>query len=280
MTQNDLADIISMTKIKMVRKMSFIEIRGVSFSYDKEKILDGIDMDIEEGDFVCLLGQSGCGKSTFLRLMAGLAAPECGSISVGGEKISGASLDRGVVFQDYSLFPWFSAGKNILLSLQQKFKDVPKEELKSRTLHYLREVGLDESVYDKYPNELSGGMRQRCAICRSFALNPPILLMDEPFGALDAVTRTRLQDMVLSLWKKDETSRKTILFVTHDVDEALFLASKIFVFGLRPSKIIFTCNVQRGERFSRDDLYSDPQTVTLRQQLIHILNKDIESKLS
>ena len=269
-----------MTKIKMVRKMSFIEIRGVSFSYDKEKILDGIDMDIEEGDFVCLLGQSGCGKSTFLRLMAGLAAPECGSISVGGEKISGASLDRGVVFQDYSLFPWFSAGKNILLSLQQKFKDVPKEELKSRTLHYLREVGLDESVYDKYPNELSGGMRQRCAICRSFALNPPILLMDEPFGALDAVTRTRLQDMVLSLWKKDETSRKTILFVTHDVDEALFLASKIFVFGLRPSKIIYACDVQRGERFSRDDLYSDPQTVTLRQQLIHILNKDIESKLS
>lgn len=180
--------------------MPFINIRNIHFSYGEEKILDNIDMDIERGDFVCLLGQSGCGKSTFLRLLAGLAAPSSGSIVINGKVVTGASLDRGVVFQDYSLFPWFTSGKNIVLSMQQKFRDMTKQDLKERAMFFLKRVGLDESVYNKYPNELSGGMRQRCAICRSFALDPPILLMDEPFGALDAVTRAHLQNLILSLW--------------------------------------------------------------------------------
>ncbi len=267
------------TNMELMNLMSLIEIRNVSFFYDKEQILNDINMDVEKGDFVCLLGQSGCGKSTFLRLMAGLAAPAGGSIAVDGAEIHGASLDRGVVFQDYSLFPWFSAGKNIRLSLQQKFRGESKDALKQRTLRYLKEVGLHESVYDKYPNELSGGMRQRCAICRSFALNPPILLMDEPFGALDAVTRSRLQDLILSLWKKDEPSRKTILFVTHDVDEALYLATKIYVFGLRPSRIIYSHDLGSDKSYSREELFSNPEIGELRHQLIQILNKDVESKL-
>lgn len=218
--------------------MPFINIRNIHFSYGEEKILDNIDMDIERGDFVCLLGQSGCGKSTFLRLLAGLAAPSSGSIVINGKVVTGASLDRGVVFQDYSLFPWFTSGKNIVLSMQQKFRDITKQDLKERAMFFLKRVGLDESVYNKYPNELSGGMRQRCAICRSFALDPPILLMDEPFGALDAVTRAHLQNLILSLWNQDSGTRKTIFFVTHDVEEALYLSTKIYVFGLKPSRVI------------------------------------------
>lgn len=258
--------------------MSNIKVENIVFSYDKELILKDINMEIESGDFVCLLGQSGCGKSTFLRLMAGLSEPDKGAIFIDGKPLNGASLDRGVVFQDYSLFPWLTTGRNIVLSLRQKFKDEGKKDLKLRTLKYMSKVGLDESVFYKYPNELSGGMRQRAAICRSFALDPPILLMDEPFGALDAVTRAKLQDMVLDLWRKEEESRKTIFFVTHDVDEALLLSTKIFVFGSSPSKIIYTHSFKEENR-KRDTLFSDKAMVDLRNKLIHIINKDIEEKL-
>lgn len=258
--------------------MHDIRVENIMFSYDKELVLENINMEIEAGDFVCLLGQSGCGKSTFLRLMAGLSDPDSGTILVGGEPINGASLDRGVVFQDYSLFPWLTTGKNIILSLQQKFKKESKKELKDRALYYLKKVGLDESTFDKYPNELSGGMRQRCAICRSFALDPPVLFMDEPFGALDAVTRAKLQDMILNLWSKDNENRKTILFVTHDVDEALFLATKIFVFGSNPSEIIYTHYFKDEEKVSHDVLFKNKETIELRNKLIQILNKDIGKK--
>lgn len=206
--------------------MPFINIRNIHFSYGEEKILDNIDMDIERGDFVCLLGQSGCGKSTFLRLLAGLAAPSSGFIVINGKVVTGASLDRGVVFQDYSLFPWFTSGKNIVLSMQQKFRDMTKQDLKERAMFFLKRVGLDESVYNKYPNELSGGMRQRCAICRSFALDPPILLMDEPFGALDAVTRAHLQNLILSLWNQDSGTRKLFFLL-------LTTLKKLFIFPQR-----------------------------------------------
>ncbi len=259
--------------------MHDIKVENIVFSYDKDLVLENINMEIEAGDFVCLLGQSGCGKSTFLRLMAGLSEPDSGTILVGNKPLHGASLDRGVVFQDYSLFPWLTTGKNILLSLQQKFKEENKKELKNRALYYLKKVGLDESTFDKYPNELSGGMRQRCAICRSFALDPPILLMDEPFGALDAVTRAKLQDMILDLWRKDNERRKTILFVTHDVDEALFLATKIFVFGSSPGQIIYTHSFKDKEKFSHDTFFENKEIIELRNKLIHILNRDIEEKL-
>lgn len=260
--------------------MQDVRVENIAFSYDKEFVLENINMEIEAGDFVCLLGQSGCGKSTFLRLMAGLAEPDSGRILVGDKQIRGASLDRGVVFQDYSLFPWLTTGKNIVLSLQQRFKNESKKELKERALYYLKKVGLDESTFSKYPNELSGGMRQRCAICRSFALDPPILLMDEPFGALDAVTRAKLQDMVLDLWRKDNENRKTIFFVTHDVDEALLLATKIFVFGSSPSQIIYTHSFKDEEKASREFLFESKETIELRNKLIHILNRDIEEKLN
>ena len=171
-------------------------------------------MRVDEGEFVCILGQSGCGKSTFLRLLAGLETPTGGSISMFGETIKGAGPDRAAVFQDYGLFPWMTAGKNIVLALKQKFPDMDKAELKAKALEMLGAVGLSPDVFDKLPKELSGGMKQRCAIARAFGMDSPVMLMDEPFGALDAVTRARLQDLLLELWNRQE-QRKTVFFVTH-----------------------------------------------------------------
>lgn len=259
--------------------MPAISVEGIGFFYDDEEVLRNIDMQIDSGDFVCLLGESGCGKSTFLRLMAGLAAPTSGSISIGGEPIRRAGLDRGVVFQDYGLFPWLTAGRNIMLSLRQKFRGSTKAELRTRTLQGLKDVGLDESIYKKYPFELSGGQRQRCAICRAFMLDPPVLLMDEPFGALDAITRARLQRVILKLWQKDEPHRKTILFVTHDVDEALLLANRIFVFGANPGRIIYDHKFEVGEKPDLDKMFEDERIVALRNTLIQVLNRDIAAKL-
>lgn len=261
--------------------MLYVTIKNLSFAYSDEPdklILKDINMEVEEGEFICLLGQSGCGKSTFLRLLAGLEDPTSGEIKFGGRAIDGASLDRGVVFQDYGLFPWMTAGENIMLALQQKFPQRGKKELKTIALNMLQKVGLDESVYRKLPKELSGGMKQRCAIARAFGIDPPVLLMDEPFGALDAVTRARLQTMVLELWAREEP-KKTVFFVTHDVDEALLLANRIFVFGQSPSNIIFECTVHK-EEFNQEALLEDAEIIKLRHTLIRHINKDVAMRIS
>ena len=179
--------------------MGDITVKNLSFSYggDERLILKDINMEIEAGEFVCILGQSGCGKSTLLRLLAGLEQPTTGEILMQGVSAEGASLDKGVVFQDYGLFPWMKAGENILLALRQRFPKKDKKELKQTAVEMLEAVGLSASVYNKFPKELSGGMKQRCAIAQALSVDPPILLMDEPFGALDAVTRARLQDLSL-----------------------------------------------------------------------------------
>ena len=212
--------------------MESVKIKDLSFAYEgtDKLILNEIDLNVDKGEFVCLLGQSGCGQSTLLRLLAGLETPSGGSVMIDGKEVKGASLNRGVVFQDYGLFPWMSAGENIMLALKQKYPKRDKKELEKIALEMIDEVGLSRDIYKKLPKELSGGMKQRCAIARAFSINPPILLMDEPFGALDAVTRARLQDLVQKLWMQDE-ERKTVFFVTHDVDEALLLGTKIYVLG-------------------------------------------------
>ena len=261
--------------------MHSIEVRNLSFAYDKECVLNHVNLNIDSGDFVCLLGKSGCGKSTLLRLLAGLSKPLEGEITINGEPVTGASLDRSVVFQDYSLFPWFTTGKNITLSLAQKYKDMSRSELKTKAIQFLKAVGLDETVFYKYPHELSGGMRQRCATCRSFALNPPVLLMDEPFGALDAVTRAKLQDMAHELWQNDASDRgcrKTVVFVTHDVDEALRLATKIFILGSSPSEIIYSCEIEQ-KGLGRQKIFENEDMVALRNKLIYEINRDIEVRL-
>ncbi len=268
---------------ELYTNMSYVTIKNLSFAYPDEAeklILKDINMNVEKGEFVCLLGQSGCGKSTFLRLLAGLEHPTNGEIFFGDEAINGASLERGMVFQDYGLFPWMTAGENIMLALQQKFPKRNKKELKEIAVNMLQKVGLDETVYRKLPKELSGGMKQRCAIARAFSIDPPVLLMDEPFGALDAVTRARLQVMVLELWAREDP-KKTVFFVTHDVDEALLLANRIFVFGQSPSNIIFECSVDK-ENFdiTREDQFENAEIIELRHTLIRHINKDVARRIS
>lgn len=256
--------------------MSDIKVHDLSFSYTQggKLILKDVNIDVNAGEFVCILGQSGCGKSTFLRLLAGLEKPTTGELLIDGKPISGASLTRGVVFQDYGLFPWMTAGENIMLALRQSFPDRDKKELKKIAIDMMGEVGLDPTVYKKLPKELSGGMKQRCAIAQAFSTNPPVLLMDEPFGALDAVTRAKLQDLVLKLWSED-TAKKTVFFVTHDVDEALLLANRIVVLGQSPSNIIFECKIPEEKRMTRSNQFANPDVLELRNELIEQINKDV-----
>ena len=194
--------------------MCYVKINDLSFAYEEGKvILDNINLDVDKGEFICILGQSGCGKSTLLRLIAGLELPSSGTVRIDGEQVTEASLSRGVVFQDYGLFPWMTAGKNILLALEQKFPKRKKNELKSIVMEKLGEVGLDESVYNKYPRELSGGMQQRCAIARALIKNPKMLLCDEPTGALDSATS---RDILVLLEKINAQYGTTMLIVTHN----------------------------------------------------------------
>ncbi len=264
---------------KVSGEMERMVIENISFEYVASKlILKDISMTVEAGEFLCFLGQSGCGKSTLLRLLAGLERPTSGRISMDGREVAGAGLDRGVVFQDYGLFPWMSAGDNIMLALRQRFPGRSKGELKDIAMARLREVGFDDAVYKKLPRELSGGMQQRVAIAQAFAIDPPVLLMDEPFGALDAVTRAMLQDLVLDLWSRHEP-KKTVFFVTHDVDEALLLASRIVVLGQSPSSIIFDGRNVPHSKALRDAPFENPKIVALRQNLIRQINKDVAARL-
>ena len=171
-----------------------------------------------------------------------------------------------------------TAGENIMLALKKKYKDKSKKELKAFAIEKLESVGLKAEVFTMLPKNLSGGMKQRCAIATAFGIDPPVLLMDEPFGALDAVTRAKLQDMVLELWAKEEP-KKNVFFVTHDVDEALLLANRIIVLGQSPSNIIYECVIPEDERPTRETQFDDPKVLKLRNTLIKYINGDIASHI-
>ena len=194
--------------------------------------LNGANLDIYDNEFICVVGPSGCGKSTLLNIIAGLHEATSGEVLVDGVKVEGTGVDRGVVFQQYALFPWLTVKKNVLfgLNLKKGMTDAEREEI---ALKYIKMVGLEKFV-DSYPKELSGGMKQRVAIARAYAVNPSILLMDEPFGALDAQTRTQLQTELLKTWEEE---RKTCFFITHDVEEAILLSSRVVVMSARPGRI-------------------------------------------
>jgi ABC-type nitrate/sulfonate/bicarbonate transport system ATPase subunit len=203
-------------------------IKDINFEIEDKFTPDGKDV----GEFLVLLGPSGCGKSTVLRLIAGLDRPTTGEVLVQGKPVEGPGRDRGMVFQKYTSFPWLTVAQNIEYGL--KINGAPKEEREKTVAHLVREVGL--SGFEKsYPDTLSGGMQQRVAIARTLALRPSVILMDEPFGALDAQTRADMQELLLRVWHE---SASTILFVTHDVDEAIYLADRIYVLSARPGTII------------------------------------------
>ena len=217
--------------------MPSIDLSAVRFCYknarQKTEALHGVDLSIADGEFVCVIGQSGCGKSTLLRLLAGLDMPDGGEISIGGQPVEGPGADRMIVFQDYALFPWLTAEKNISFALSRA-KRVPRAEAKRTAAEYLQKVGMAQAA-DYYPCQLSGGMKQRVAIARALAMDTDILLLDEPFGALDAKIRASLQELLLELWTNDGRKKKTVVFVTHDINEALILADRIVY--MQPGKI-------------------------------------------
>lgn len=193
--------------------------------------LNGVDLDIYENEFICVVGPSGCGKSTLLNIIAGLLEPTSGAVYVDGKKVEGTGTERGVVFQQYALFPWLTVLKNVMFGL--KLKGMRDEEARELAMKYIKMVELENFV-DSYPKELSGGMKQRVAIARAYAVQPEVLLMDEPFGALDAQTRTQLQAELTKTWQEE---KKTCFFITHDVEEAIILATKVIVMSARPGRI-------------------------------------------
>jgi NitT/TauT family transport system ATP-binding protein len=249
----------------------------VSVHYGAASILDRIRLEVPPGQRVSLLGASGSGKSTLLRLVAGLLKPSRGSLSWRGQPIQGASLERGLVFQDYSLFPWLSMVDNVALAVGKARPQADKAERREGAGHFLRQVGLEQAL-GKFPFELSGGMQQRGAIARLLALGSPLLLMDEPFGALDPVNRARLQDLLVEICEIAQP-RKTLVFVTHDVDEALYLGDRVVMLGSAPGRIIADLAVPPPRRRDRRTLFESTTFHRLREQIAVRLHADTLQRL-
>ncbi|SKB03820.1 ABC transporter ATP-binding protein [Aeromicrobium choanae] len=256
---------------------SRIELRNVGQTFwvrgDEDKklrefvALDGLDLDIRAGEFLTLVGPSGCGKSTVLDLISGLSAPTSGSITVDGTPITGPGLDRSVVFQQYTLLPWRSAQANIEFALEAK-GGLSRAQRAETAREYLDLVGLSEFA-GRYPHELSGGMKQRVAIARSLSYQPQVLLMDEPFGALDAQTRERLQEELVRIWQHTGT---TVVFITHDIEEAVFLGQRVAVMSGRPGRIKEIVTVDLDRSLAQDeDVRATPEFAAHRHHIWSLL---------
>jgi nitrate/nitrite transport system ATP-binding protein len=231
-------------------------------------IVKDFDLSIKRGEFVCLIGHSGCGKSTLLSMVAGLNDLTAGGIILAGRELVGPGPDRGVVFQSPCLLPWLTAFENVMLGIDQVFFTAPKYERRQIAEYYLTVVGLGEFMHRK-PAELSGGMRQRVGIARAFALSPKMLLLDEPFGMLDSLTRFELQQVLVDLWRRDQ---KTALMVTHDVDEALFLADRIVMMTNGPeAEVGDILHVEFPRPRVRKEVLDHPDYYRLREHLISFL---------
>jgi NitT/TauT family transport system ATP-binding protein len=261
---NPFTQYIALDSTALDPSVSGLKVDALHFSYNGTPVLLDINLAITEGEFVCLLGPSGCGKTTLLRLLAGLETPASGNLFWQGRPITGPSLERGVVFQDYSLFPWMTLVNNITLALAKSHPEASKKWRLNLAEEYLDLVGLTAAA-QKHPFELSGGMQQRGAIARTLALGSPVLLMDEPFGALDPVNRARLQDLVLDVWSS--SSATTVVFVTHDIEEALYLADRVVVLGSSPGRIIHELRVPFPRPRVRRKLAGSPDFQALREQI-------------
>jgi NitT/TauT family transport system ATP-binding protein/sulfonate transport system ATP-binding protein len=217
--------------------MSKLVIEGVARTFPATRggvptqALLPVDLGVEDNDFITILGPSGCGKSTLLRIVAGLDQPTQGRVLLDGATVTGPGPDRGMVFQSYTLFPWLTVRQNICFGLREK--GMPATEQAQKSDYFIAQTGL-RGFENHFPKQLSGGMQQRTALARALANDPKILLLDEPFGALDNQTRALMQELLLGIWEAD---RKTVLFVTHDIDEAIFMASRVVVMSARPGRI-------------------------------------------
>ena len=222
--------------------------------------LQDLNLDIADGEIVTVVGPSGCGKSTAMNIVAGLIDVTSGQCLVDGRPVHGPGPDRGVIFQQYALFPWLTVRDNVEFGL--KLQGLGKQERRKTAMHYLGLVGLADFA-DAYPKTLSGGMKQRCAIARAYAVNPSVLLMDEPFGALDALTRVKLQDQLLDTWSQD---RRTVMFITHDVDEAVYIAHRVIVLAAKPGRLQEIIDVDLP--FPRnDDIRLSPEFTEIRNKV-------------
>jgi NitT/TauT family transport system ATP-binding protein len=254
-----------------------IEAKSLSFSYEGVEILQDINLTIKKGEFITLMGPSGSGKSTLLRLLTGLAQPKSGEVLVDSVSTKKALPDSAVVFQDYSLFPWLTAEENIILAMKRTLKkSKSKKELAHLAGQYLELVQLGHAV-KKYPGEMSGGMRQRAAIARALSLGSDLMFMDEPFGALDAVTRIQLQDIILQV---NRDQQRTVVFVTHDAEEAIILADRIVMFTPGPpGKIAEIIDVPFKKPRDRKMLIESQEFIKFRNEILRVMNNGIFKKL-
>jgi NitT/TauT family transport system ATP-binding protein len=254
---------------------SKLEVRDLFKSYSVKgnqqlMVLKDINFKLYPREFVCLVGSSGCGKSTLLNIVAGLAKPTTGQVLVDGKIVTGPGSDRGMVFQGYTLYPWLTVAQNVAFGLQ--LQKVPKIEQRERVSYFLNVVGLTQFA-SSYPKQLSGGMKQRVAIARALANEPAVLLMDEPFGALDAQTKEQMQQFLMELWEQTHT---TVLMITHDVEEAIFLSQRIYVMSTRPGRLKLEVPIALPEH--RDlEMKLSSEFIGIKRDIVHALRDEAHS---
>ncbi|MCF6408976.1 ABC transporter ATP-binding protein [Pseudalkalibacillus salsuginis] len=242
--------------------MKTLQLKNVNKAYGKLTVLENLSLEVEKGEFVAIVGPSGCGKSTALRMLAGLEQPTTGEVSADGTVIKGPNSNRVMIFQEHALYPWRTIEDNVGLGLE--LANVSKKERRGRIHKVLEKVGL-ENFKTYYPHQLSGGMKQRASIARALVLDPEVLLLDEPYGALDAITRLTMQNELIRLW---EGSNQTMVLITHDIDEALYLADRVFVLSSRPGKLV---KEVRNDMLRPRDRNST-QFVKFRQEIMESLD--------
>lgn len=248
----------------------FLKVEGLTKSYvpGGDPVLDGVHFELNHGEFACVIGHSGCGKTTILNVLAGLESATDGTAIMNGREISGPSLDRGVVFQGHALMPWLTVRNNIAFAVRSKWPEWSNAQVNEQVEKYVELVGLNHAI-DKKPSALSGGMKQRVGIARAFAIQPKMLLLDEPFGALDALTRGTIQDELLRICRE---TRQTVFMITHDVDESILLADKILLMSNGPRARVaeVVLNTMPADR-QRATLHHDPQYYSIRNHLVDFL---------
>jgi len=248
----------------------FLSIEGLKKAYPgaHPAVFQDIHFGIDKGEFVCIIGHSGCGKTTILNVLAGLEDATAGGVIMDGREVAGPSLDRGVVFQNHALMPWMSVLANVAFAVKSRWPDWSKAKIAEHSTRYLEMVGLGHAI-DKKPAELSGGMKQRVGIARAFAIEPKMLLLDEPFGALDALTRGTIQDELLKIV---QATHQTVFMITHDVDEAILLADKVILMSNGPlAKIAEIVEITMPRDRTRADMHHDPQFYRIRNHLVDFL---------